>query len=333
MGGVERIVFDGSDMHDATVWRAIPPQDSLFRHGQHFLQQTLEALYDSLPDTEHCFEGRLGMEERLKALHYVNYIRSLHRLPPVEYDCNADVRMQQTAMAMAANGAIEHYPPTNWRCLTAAAIRGAENSNLYSGSGTGYELPSTGNIIASWLTDEDTENTGHRRWLLDPFVRRIAFGRVDIIRTALEEENKVYAVLDVKTDTSKVIAPAGLEFVAYPFGDYPDILFRPARSASFVVVIQRTSRESNTAVDYSKADIEIHDEHGNSLEISDIHYYNDKCGIPNCLTWVMGGAEDNKLYNVHITSVKVIGETREYSYQFRLTPPSPVFFPSEAAQQ
>ena len=208
------VIFDNSDMSDNTVWREIPTADALFLHGQSFLGKALGTIYDSLPDG--CFAGRISAQERQKALRHISYARSLHGLPPVEYDCRSDDRAQKTAMHMALNGEITHNPPPEWNCFDHEARRGAANSNLFAGRGTGHELISTGVVIARWLTDEDTENCGHRRWLLDPHLRNISFGRYDVVRADPDGVNRTVCALDVQTDSLQVVPPKGMEFVAYP---------------------------------------------------------------------------------------------------------------------
>lgn len=286
-----------------------------------FFQQ-VAALYAVQPDIAACRPGQLSAEVTARALQTLNAIRALHGLPPATYSTADEPGAQQAALMMAANAQLSHTPPTNWLCYTAAGAAAAGASNLYGGLGSGLRLLSDEAIFAGWLTEVDNltaENVGHRRWLLDPFLGSVAYGRVAGPHPSYARTDA--AVIKV-FDTAGPAGPAGAlpAYVAYPFQDYPARLFDTRALLSFGVIANPTNRWANANVSFANATVTVTQRGGGTLTVSRVRYDNDGYGLPNNLQFFVTGLQANTIYDVSIARVSVSGVSRDYSYWFRLVP-------------
>ncbi|MES0491170.1 MAG: hypothetical protein ABUK01_14325, partial [Leptospirales bacterium] len=180
--------------------------------------------------------------------------------------------------------------------------------DLYRGQAYSTEYFTTG-----WVVDDRVESLGHRRWILDPFLKYISYGRVD-------GNGVSAAALKVIHDESQDITKTNLNFVAYPYGDYPDRLFAKSWYLSFNAIVDRTSGWGNGQknINYKKAKIEVRDPKGRKLGVSSIKTNYEGYGIPNIIQWKTRGLANNVEYTVTIKNVTVNGKPKDYTYKFRL---------------
>jgi uncharacterized protein YkwD len=171
--------------------------------------------YSSSPDTGSCEAGLLSKTYSNKMLVLLNEIRKLHNLAPLSYDYSNEPSIQEAALMMAANGKLDHHPPSDWKCYTSSGASGAGMSNL----GLGYRTLGTV-IVQGWLQDGGVYTLGHRRWMLSPGMTDTSLG---IVQSGSAMETMGY--------TGGNTNPP---FIAYPYLDYPLNLFRSAMS-SFAV--------------------------------------------------------------------------------------------------
>ena len=166
---------------------------------------------------------------RADALTQINAIRARHGLAPVVYADADQGQVAEASLMMAANNALSHTPPTSWRCYTSLGATGAGTSNLYMGAGNGLGFATADDHLAVWLNEGGTAQLGHRRWILHPFLGRVAYGRLTM---ELAGGNRIDASsLKVFSFTGGRPAPSTVpSFVAFPQGDYPIRYFRPAIS-------------------------------------------------------------------------------------------------------
>jgi hypothetical protein len=125
-------------------------------------------------NTATCTDSGPSAAVRAASLAAVNYFRNLAGLHSVTEDPVASAKAQQTALMMAAQGDLSHYPGTNWACYSADGAQGAGSSNLFLGL-TGPQA------VFGFLTDPGDNNAqavGHRRWILDPRQQSMGFGIV-----------------------------------------------------------------------------------------------------------------------------------------------------------
>jgi len=119
-----------------------------------------------------CSAGDVTTDGRGNALRLVNLYRWLADLPPVTTDPALDAKAQQCALMMDANGALDHSPPTSWRCYSAAGAEAAGSSNIASTRGVA--------AVDLYMVDPGNPTTmGHRRWILSNGLGPIGLGTTD----------------------------------------------------------------------------------------------------------------------------------------------------------
>lgn len=123
--------------------------------------------------------GQLSDTSLDNALHLVNVIRYTAGVPSdVTLDDAYTEYAQAASLICSLNGEISHYPKQPQgvpEALYQAGYKGASSSNLALGPS---EL--AGSVFA-WMDDNDASNIdriGHRRWILDPRMKKTGFGAV-----------------------------------------------------------------------------------------------------------------------------------------------------------
>ncbi len=284
--------------------------------------ETFEEVYTINPDINSCSTGQLTAVEKKKVLDEVNFIRSLHNLPPVTYNENGNNEAMQAALICAANKTLNHFPPSNYTCYTAAGANGAKTSNLSLASSFGGNpsiIPPGKNPIIGWLIDDKNigglTNVGHRRAIINPALKSIAFGRTDG-----QIGNQFYSSASLKyQDYITGSFPSNIEYVAYPQGEYPTSYFSKAFYMSFHVFYNFSNVLLNNKVDYSAVSIKV--KRGTTdLQVFDINNDDDGWGsIPNSLVWKVNGLQDDVEYTVEINNLNVNGQPKNYTYTFKLS--------------
>lgn len=271
------------------------------------------SMYAVPPDVATCRAGTLSEAARQNALSAINQMRQLHGLDAVAYDRASDPLVMNAALMMLANGTLNHNPPTAWTCYSADGATGASTSNL---AGTGASTPPEGDFIL-WLTDMASLGPnvlGHRRWLLDPFLNKIAYGRADRGTSAFGGMSAVRVINDTVAPT------VGATFVAYPFHDYPAKYHAQGALLSFSVVADSQNKAASANVDFSTAQISVARRGGGAVGVSGVVFDNDWYGLPNNLRFSVGTLTYNTIHDVTISNVRVGGVVRSYSYWFRVAP-------------
>lgn len=282
--------------------------------------ETYQDIYSTNPDITSCNAGVLTAAEKKKVLDLVNQIRALHKLPAVTYNEGGNNDAMQASLICAATKNLDHYPPTSATCYTAAGANGAKTSNLHLGYsfGGGSNLSPSSEQIIGWLIDDKDaaieKRVGHRRAIINPSLKSIAFGRVDGV-----VDNATWSAGALKyQDYVSGSIPSTVDYVAYPQGDYPTTFFSKSFYLSFHAFYNKSNVLLNSNVDYSQAQISV--KAGNTnLTVSGITYDNVGWGsVPNSLQWYVSGLKDNVEYTVNITNAMINGVSKDYTYTFKL---------------
>ncbi|MEH3046998.1 CAP domain-containing protein [Sphingomonas adhaesiva] len=292
---------------------AAPPAPSSWAAG-------VAALYTTAPDVPNCRAGVLAASVKADVLTRLNALRAIHRLPAVTYADADEEQATQAALLMAANGKLDHFPTSTWTCYTEAGRKGAGTSNLYGGLiAANLAFYSEDAYLAGWMIETSNivaNNVGHRRWMLDPFLGKISYGRVaQLLSDGRRTDASALKVFDF---TGGVPTPGTLPaFVAYPQGDYPARYFDPAALLSFSVVADATQRGgANATVNFSGATVTVK-AGATTLAVSNISYDNVGYGLPNNIQFNVTGLQNNVSYEVTIANVLVRGVAQSYTYTFR----------------
>ena len=279
------------------------------------------ALYAEQPDIEQCRPGRLKPEITTALTARVNEVRALHGLAPVTYNPATENTAVAAAMVFAANGSLSHYPGSWWRCFTEDAATGARLSNIFGGASERLIFVSLDEMVTGWMTDVRHMNPGsigHRRWLLDPFLATISFGRVaGILPDGRRTDGAAMRIIG-----SNRVVPEPIEggFIAYPFGDYPARFWDPGALLSFAVLVDLRDKTASEQVDYRNAQVSVRQRGAGALEVSRVTFDNNAYGLPNSLQFAAEGLQPGVSYDVAIRNVRVQGQSRDFAYTFRITP-------------
>ncbi|TAL69055.1 MAG: CAP domain-containing protein [Bacteroidetes bacterium] len=281
------------------------------------LPATIAKLYDCGPDVDNCYEGKLKPDEGIKVWSKLKEIRSLHRLQEVSINPDDEVYAQEAALITCANEEMNHEPPNTSKCFTQNGYKGCVESNLWLGSATQVYDWLSEKMILDWLIDDKVESLGHRRWLLNPFMRNFAYGRVDKVSNSGRHVTAgVLKVFDQLVYWPRF--ESDIEYVAYPEGNYPADAFKLDWYLSFSAVADRDTFFNNKNVDFSNATIEMKDESDNPVIVNSISYNTEGYGIPNVIQWKAEGLVNGKRYTVSIKKVKYKELEKNYTYWFKI---------------
>jgi Uncharacterized protein with SCP/PR1 domains len=251
----------------------------------------------------------------------VNAVRALHGLPPVVHANTANQGVDESSLMMAVNKTLSHNPPTSWTCYTSAGSSAAGSGNLIGGWGPGLGWRTEDALLAGWMTERNSASIGHRRWILDPFLGQITYGRV-VYQTS-SGDRVDGATMKVFSFSTSVPAPSPSSlppFIAYPYGDYPQRYFGASDILSFTVLASPNGRFSgnNGSVGYSGAVITV-TAGSTSLPVTDVAYDNTGYGVPNNIQWRVTGLQPNTTYTVKIVGITNAPQSG-YEYTFRMVP-------------
>lgn len=285
-----------------------------------------DQLYLTAPDVSSCSAGRIQSEEGRRVLEVVNEIRRLHGLGEVGWDPQAEEATQQAALMLALNRRLSHTPSADWVCHSPAGVQGAATSNLHlSVAPSEFDPRPSTDMVVGFLTDvrnRHAGDVGHRRWLLDPFLKRVAFGRVGLVLDGGVQVDA--AALSVVSPVASQDGPTRgnihADHLAWPSGNYPQKYFHPDAYLSFSAVVDPYERAANMAVDYREAQVSLRRPDGRTLPVSQLRFDLQPVGLPNHLQFRAEGIEPDVEYEAVIQGVRVEGVARDYRYRFHITP-------------
>ena len=122
-----------------------------------------------------CNPGKLSAEYQIKFLQRLNYFRRLAGVPDKsELKESWNIKCQEAALMMSAEGGLSHFPDKDWTCYTDNGAIGAGNSNLSLGA-AGLSA------LLGQIDDSGDANfsVGHRRWILNPERKVFGHGSTD----------------------------------------------------------------------------------------------------------------------------------------------------------
>ena len=285
-----------------------------------------DGIYALEPDVESCTSGIPSDSEKQKVLNRLNYLRAIHNLKPVQYNDAYDEIAGECALVITANEELSHTPDKSLKCWSQVAYDGCYSSNISLATATNYDLSATDSaeIVDGFMTEENEvppTTLGHRRWLIDPWLAHIAFGRADysdgaghfVLGSAIRVINR-----DDPNDQQD-LSDSDIKFVAYPFENYPKELYNDNVMMSFTVIKDKFSKYSNgTGITFASATIAIIDPDNKTMKVKNIEFDTDGYGVPNNLRWYAEGIKPNVKYNVTVSNVMINNNSEFYQYWFEL---------------
>lgn len=272
------------------------------------------------PDLNNCYAGKLSAKFRNEFLTEINTVRALHGLPSITYDYAHEDEMMQTALILAANNILTHYPESNTNCYSDIGAVGAKTSSLEMGGRQNKYDYSPAESITNMVHDKlnlFAGDVGHRLWMLNPFLEKSAYGSVNA--PSFKDTQFPYVV----GTSHKVVYPfnnattAPLGVIAYPYHNYPAKYYMAGSILSISLLTDQKSFFSNRNVDYSKATVVVTERSsGIKQKISNIRYEN--ISTPNHIQFNFDDLKLNVIYDVKLSNVLVSGQSKEYSYWFKV---------------
>lgn len=271
--------------------------------------------FQEMPNIDNCSTGAITDQLKQDVLKRVNDIRAKHNLSAVVYDYAGDVEVMQTALFMVANRTISHNINSNSKCYTDLAKAGSSNSNLSLKSTDTQVDPLT--HITGWMTEKDSPDLAHRRWMLNPFLKKVSFGYSEQNvngRVVAAAALKVIYMEDLKD------SPNSTGIIAYPMNqDYPAEFYNSDSKLSFSIFDNQTDYWLNKNIDYSNAVVTVKDRYsGAEMQLTDVKFDNRNIGLANNFEFKVDGLKQNTLYDVHVSNVSVNSVQRDYDYQFSI---------------
>lgn len=277
-------------------------------------------MFSEQPDIPACRPGRLHLEQVQQAVDTLNAIRKLHELAPVTLNPLTEQESNQAALMVAANGKLDHNPPASWRCFSTTGAKAMAKSLLSGGvTAPNIAFHTPAQDISAWLTDHTAftqDSIGHRRWLLDPFIGQVAYGRV----SGKTDRRNVSVGSALAFNITKLKPVTGPELIAYPFHDYPSRFFSKNALLSLSLLIDKQRKQGNLAVDFSQATIRAATDRGEPVRVRNVRFDNHFFGLPNNLQFALGDIQQGVKYNIQVDGVKVQGQEKSYRYWFRIMP-------------
>jgi hypothetical protein len=174
-------------------------------------------------------------------------------------------------------------------------------------------------VIIGWVSDlrNRSGGTGHRRWLLSPFLTQIAYGRVGWqdgsgMRTSA-------GTIKVFGFSEEPRVQSGLpDFVAYPFGDYPAEYFGPGALLSFMPVVDKQDPWKNMDVDLASVRIMVTTD-GRTLPVTISDRSKMPFGYTTAIEFSVAGMAADVPYHVKVDGLSYQGKPLSYEYDFRLS--------------
>jgi len=237
----------------------------------------------------------------------------------------------RAALIIAANNRLTHHPAATSECFSPGGVLGSETSNItlqtfsFSPRLT-PELVATASIadqnVVDWLTDVNNvtaDGIGHRRWLLNPFLRKIAYGRVIyrpdknhlVIGSAIRV---IFPGLPPPISTETIV-----DTVAYPWHDYPAAYYAPGAWLSLSILADRGDVSASRTVDFSAARVKMNLRDGTPIPVRESRFDNLGAGLPNSIQFRGDDLLEEQSYYVTVSGVRINGRPRDYSYWFRLS--------------
>ena len=275
--------------------------------------------YSDKPDLSTCKAGTINDATRSSVVNEVNYIRGLHGLSPLKYNKDLEVYTSGAALAMAAQQTTSHDVDNSWLCYTENGATGAKYSSLFnlSSANAGYRTTPSDSLVA-YMRENTSTSLGHRRWMLDPFIKETAFGMADGVQKTTgrgyASGASLYMYNPATYASQTTTAPLGI--YPYPVGNYPQKYYKKGDRMSFYVLYDQSSYNKNRNVDYSKATLTITDESGATHAATDILYDNYSQAVPNQMSFLLPDFAYGVKYIVKVDNVMVNGTAQNYGYNF-----------------
>jgi hypothetical protein len=274
----------------------------------HFYQTTYQASQGVTAgwngNRSNCDAGTTSQAYADATILRVNYFRAMVGLPGDIVLSNAwNLKAQDAALMMSAQGQLSHSPGTSWACYTAAGAEAAGKSNLALGA-------DAARAIDLYMDDPGSGGNaavGHRRWILYPPTKIMGAGNIP--------GTGGWAANDLWVIGAAGAPPTQPECVAWPpkgYVPYPNL----PRSSARWSFSYRNATFTNTKVFMQHA--------GTNVPVileNQSQGYGD-----NTIVWIpqgvpTGAPASDLTYTVTVSNVVVSSQARVFTYDVTIIDP------------
>lgn len=309
--------------------------------------------YVTAPTTEQTYEAGVIQNDFIAdGVNMANFVRYLADLPDdLEVEGSLNRKAQHGAVLLTAHGSLSHTPPQPENMELSFYREGYEStssSNLayygYYSSGSlahfidqmtiDYEW-TLANSVRLYMRDEDDVNlkhVGHRRWILNPSLKKVGFGYAHHLSADEKWKSKFEAFSTMQIFDTSRSAAFDYEYIAWPNqGNFPVEFFKVSESpknsdpwslslnpqkfqeprlGDITVTLKRQSDQREWKLDQEDQKMGIDQEY---LNVS-----NQNIGVPYCIIFRPNQIEQYKpgdIYEVNVKGLKDIqGQNIEIDY-------------------
>ena len=195
-------------------------------HRIYRASENFDATHGWTGDVGTCNAGTTSQDLKDDVRRRVNYFRAMAGLSStITFDATKNAKAQKAALIMSRQGALSHFPNTDFPgnpCLSADGHEAAGKSNL----SLGHYGPAA---VEGQLIDDGANNSvvGHRRWIL--YSRAVEMGTGDIpgSATSFSAANALWTVGDFGP------APATPPEIAWPPAGFVPFHLAPNEAQNF----------------------------------------------------------------------------------------------------
>lgn len=288
------VVTPGSNIIDTSSWQ------SVYDAYQSKYVPATKVPINWTGNASTCSAGTQSAESLQKGADVLNFYRGMTGVGGVGLDPAFNSQAQQAALMMHANGQLNHYPPSTWKCYSTVGAETAGKSNLYGGPG--YTIKNAADSINAYMDDYGANNeaVGHRRWVLEPTTTTMGMGTTSSFN----------ALKVVGTSTSTNYPnPAWITFPSE--GYFPQQLLPTSKRWSL----------SSEGVNFANASVTVKDMNGTLLPVKKLPVQNGYG--PDTIAFEVSGVqnapgEEVRSYTVHVANMSKNNQPLSYTYTVRL---------------
>lgn len=299
-------------------------QDRPMATGHYYMPST--SIYAIQPKlTAPYAAGKLKPAYIEDGINAANFVRYLAGLPnDLAADWTLEQQEQTAALVNAVNDQLTHFPskPGDMeQSMFELGYEGASTSNLFKGSPTFYD-----NVLG-YMSDSDPSNidrVGHRRWILNPAMKKTMFGMV--YAGGNNDYSPPYASM-YAFNRERASSEVSYDYIAWPSAGYfPEEVFAPSDAWSISLNPARYDKARTEAIRVQLTrerdgkswtlDQEDRDRSGEYFNVETGGY-----GIPFAIIFRPGGIEQFKpedTFRVHVNGLYAAGG-QETAIDYRTT--------------
>ncbi len=319
-GGIPNILTVSAAASKETVYSVSGDKETAFRSRAEIAERykalaASDKVYDTTPSVKKPYStGKLADTYLESAEAYLNFYRYIAGLPLVEMQEELNTQAQYGATLLAANDKLTHYPdqPSDMdKEFYEKGYASTTSSNVSMARGYS-DSQSLINAVSGCMDDTSAENMktlGHRRWLMNPVLRYVGFGKANSTSGTSYTVTQVFDRSGSVPDYDFLSWPASGNFpnnildtdVSWSVSLNPDIFEKPSPEKVQVTIVRKSDGKTwkRTVADTC----ETPDAAEAYFQVENSNYGVNNCIIFNIGSSVFDGDKYEGLYTVTVTGL------------------------------